>query len=234
VKGAIAAAVAVLAGAAAIAWLRGRNLLGPAAPRRAVVAIGAGVILAAVAAGWWEQRHYMERRYEDTSPRLGLAPTLRWAQDVRDARIAVAGIRGVFNQYPLYGADLSNRVQWLGERGTHDAWLRIPTCEEWRQAVNAGSYTHVVTTYDPFDPGQLTDTKEALWTREDPAATTILRDGPVDVFEIDGPMDPAGCAGLPELSEAELNGDSVNLDPLANQPPATGPLGKELERALEN
>jgi hypothetical protein len=54
------------------------------------------------------------------------------------------------------------------------------------------------------------------------------------VFEIDGPMDPAGCAGLPELSEAELNGDSVNLDPLANQPPATGPLGRDLERALEN
>ena len=98
--------------------------------------------------------------------------------------------------------------------------------------MNAGSYTHVVTTYDPFDPGQLTDTKEALWTREDPAARTILRDGPVDVFEITGPMDPAGCAGLPALSRAELDGDSVNLDPLANQPPATGPLGRRLERAL--
>jgi hypothetical protein len=232
VKGAIVAAVGVVVAAAAIAWLRGRNRLGPAAPRRFALAIGAAVLLLAIAAGWVEQRHYLERRYENTSPRLGLAPTLRWAQDLRDARVAVAGIRGVFNQYPLYGADLSNRVQWLGERGPHDAWLRIPTCEEWRRAVNAGSYTHVVTTYDPFDPGQLTDTKEALWTREDPAATTILRDGPVDVFEITGPMDPAGCAGLPALSRAELDGDSVNLDPLANQPPATGPLGRRLERAL--
>jgi hypothetical protein len=232
VKGAIAAAVGVLAAAAAIAWLRRRNLLGPAAGRRGVVAIGAAVLLVAIAAGWWEQRHFLERRYENTSPRLGLAPTLRWAQDVRDARIAVAGIRGVFNQYPLYGADLSNHVQWLGKRGAHDAWLRIPTCEQWRRAVNAGGYTHVVTTYDPFDPGQLTDTKEALWTREDPAATTILRDGPVDVFEIRGRMDPAGCAGLPQLSQAELNGDSVNLQPLANQPPATGPLARKLEQAL--
>jgi hypothetical protein len=229
VKGAVAAAVAVLLGAAALVWLRGRNLLGPAAPRRSVAAICAAVLLGAVAAGWWEQNHYMERRYENTSPSLGLAPTLRWAQDLRGSRVAVAGIRGVFNQYPLYGADLSNHVQWLGERGSHDAWLRIPTCEEWRSALNEGSYTHVVTTYDPFLPGRLTDTKEALWTREDPAATTILSDGPVNVFAIDGPMDPAGCAGLPQLSQAELDGDSVNLDPLANQPPGTGPLASALE-----
>ena len=80
----------------------------------AVVA-GAAVAVAALV-GWFEQRHYLERRYENTSPRLQLASTLRWARDIRDARIAVAGIRGVFNQYPLYGTDLSNHVQWLGDR----------------------------------------------------------------------------------------------------------------------
>ena len=224
VKGAIGAGIAVVAAAAALAWLRSRNLVGPAAGRRSVVALALGVVVAAGAVGWWEQRHYLERRYENTSFRLQLAPTLRWARDVRDARIAVAGVRGVFNQYPLYGTDLSNEVQWLGVRGPKDAWLRIPTCEQWREQVNAGGYTHVVTTYDPFHPGRLTDTKEALWTRKDPAATEIISDGPVNVFVIDGEMDPDACAGLPPLDPAELNGNSVNVEPLANQPPGTGPL----------
>ena len=40
----------------------------------------------------------------------------------------------------------------------------------------------------------------------------------MSVFELDGAPDPAGCGDLPDLSPAELNGDSVNEDPTANQP----------------
>jgi hypothetical protein len=40
----------------------------------------------------------------------------------------------------------------------------------------------------------------------------------VSVFELDGEPDPAGCRDLPDLSPAELDGDSVNIDPTANQP----------------
>ncbi len=176
------------------------------------------VVIGALAAGWWEQRHYLERRYENLSPQLRLADAARWGRDLRDAEVAVGGIRGVFNQFPFYGTDLSNRVQWLGREGPDGAYERIPTCAEWRQALADGGYTHVVTTYDPFSPGQLTDTKEALWTREDPAAEELLRDGPVSVFELSGPPDPTTCGNLPELSASELNGDSVNADPTANQP----------------
>jgi len=226
-KGAAAAAIGLLLAAGAFTWLRSRGHLGPAAARRSVVAVAVVCIVGTALFGFLAQRHYLERRYENTSPRLQLASALRWARDVQDARIAVAGVRGVFNQYPFYGTDLSNHVQWLGQRGDHDAWLRIPTCEEWRQAINDGGYTHVVTTYDPFHPGTLTDTREALWTRDDPASEQILREGPVAVFEITGQMDPAGCEGLPDLSEAELNGDSVNHEPLANQPPGTGPQPAE-------
>jgi hypothetical protein len=231
-KGALAGAMLVLVAAGAIALLRSRNLLGPAATRRSLVAFGVVVVALAGVAGWFEQRHYLERRYENTSPKLELADTLRWARDVRGAKIAVSGIRGVFNQYPLYGTDLSNEVQWLGYRGEHDAWLRIPSCEQWRRAINDGGYTHVVTTYDPFHPGRLSDTKESLWTREDPAARTVLRQGAVAVYEIEGEMDPAGCAGLPQLSYDELDGDSVNAEPLANQPPGTGVLDRRLSDAL--
>jgi hypothetical protein len=201
-KGAIVAAALVLAGAAALAWLHSRGLL--AGTRwRAALAGAAGV--AALAGGYLEQDHYLTHRYENTGQVQDLDDALRWSRDVRDARIAVGGIRGVFNQYPFYGTDLSNHVQWLGERGAHDAYRRIPNCEEWRRAVDEGDYTHVVTTFDPYLPGEMRNSPEGRWTQADPNAEIVVRDGPVRVFELHGPLDPAGCEGQRPLSEAQLH-----------------------------
>jgi hypothetical protein len=171
------------------------------------VGVPAGVAAAAllVAAGYVGARHYLEHRYEDTGASQDLAAALRWSRDVRDARIAVAGIRGVFTQYPFYGTDLSSMVQWLGKRGPHDAYSRIPNCRQWRRAVDAGGYTHVVTTFDPYFPGTMRNSPEGRWTQSDPNAHVVLRDGPVRVFELRGPLDPAGCQGQKPLSEAELH-----------------------------
>jgi hypothetical protein len=56
----------------------------------------------------------------------------------------------------------------------------------------------------------------------------VLRDGPVSVFRIEDPLDPATCGDLPDLEPSELNGESVNNDPLANQPPpGSGSEGDE-------
>jgi hypothetical protein len=217
-KGAVAAAAATLAAFGLVAWLRSIGRLGPPTPRRWGVGLAGAAVLAGLAAGWWGQNHYLERRYQNLSPQLKLAPAVRWGGDLRGARVAIAGVRGVFNQYPFYGTDLSNHVQWLGFEDEDGAFLRIPTCERWREALAEGRYTHVVTMYDPYDPGRLTDTKEALWTREDPSSRQVLRNGPVSVFELTGAPDPAGCENLPPLTEAELTGDSVNLEPMANQP----------------
>jgi hypothetical protein len=218
-KGGVAAGVLVLALFAAAIWLRSRGWLGPAAPPRWTAAIAALVALGAVVAGFLIQRHYLERRYEHLSADLNVAEAARWAQDVRDSRIAISGVRGVFNQYAFSGTDLSNHVQWLGIEGEDDAFLRIPDCTTWREQVNAGAYDYVVTMYDPYLPNGLTDTKEGLWTRSDPGSEEIIRDGPVSVFRVTRPLDPAACGDLPDLEPSELNGDSVNLDPLANQPP---------------
>src|SRR3954454_19121866 len=189
-KGAVAAAVLVVALAVLVAFLRSRGVLGPAGRNRIRVALGALVLGAAVAAGYGEQDHYLTHRYENTGQVQDLAGALRWARDVRDARIAVAGIRAVFTQYPFYGTDLSNRVQWLGVRGPHDAYERIPNCRQWRQAIDAGGYTHVVTTFDPYLPDGLHNSPEGRWTQSDPNAHVVLRDGPVRVFEIRGQLDP--------------------------------------------
>ena len=219
VKGAVAAGVGVLAVWGLVAWLRGSGRLDAAAPRRYAIGLVCLVALGALAAGWWEQRHYLERRYDSLGTLVGIPEAARWARDIHDSKIAIAGIRGVFNQYPFYGVDLSNEVQWLGKEGPDGAYLRIPTCAEWRAALADGGYRYVVTMYDPYDPpASLTDTKEGLWTRRDPASRQILREGPVSVFELDGPPDPAACGDLPDLTPAELDGDSVAIDTTANQP----------------
>ena len=217
-KGAVATGVLALAGFALVRLLADRGRIGTGAPRRWTAGLAGALAVCVLGAGWWEQNHFLERRYENLSPDLDLAEAVRWARDVRGARIAVAGVRGVFNQYPFYGTDLSNQVQWLGKEGPDGAYLRIPGCAEWRQALAEGGFTHVVTTYDPYRPDSLPDTKEAIWTREDPAAREIVGDGPVSVFELDRAPDPARCGDLPDLDPAELNGDSVNAESLYNQP----------------
>jgi hypothetical protein len=204
-KGAVAAGVLVVILAAAIALIHRRGWLsGPRRswPRAAVGAVGA---VAIVAAGYVGERHYLEHRYEDTGQVQDLASALRWTRDIRDARIAIGGIRGVFNQYPFYGTDLSNEVQWLGKRGPHDAYGRIPNCRQWRSAIDAGGYTHVVTTFDPYFPGTLRNSPEGRWTESDPNAHVVLSDGPVRVFELRGPLDPNDCAGQKPLSNAQLH-----------------------------
>ncbi len=218
-KGAIATGVLVLCLFGAAFWASERGYVGGRASRGRVIAIGAGLGLAAVIAGFVVQRHYLPQRYEDLSPQLRLAEAVRWANTVNDERIAISGVRGVFNQYAFSGYDLSNHVQWLGKEGEHSAYERIPDCETWRTEVNEGEFTYVVTLYDPYQPLGLTDTKEALWTREDPGSELVLRNGPVSVFRISEPLDPAACGNLPDLKPSELDGDSVNEEPLANQPP---------------
>jgi hypothetical protein len=214
VKGAVAAGVLVVIGAAAVALADRRGWLSTPSwwPQ---VAVALAVAATVIAGGYVAQRHYLENRFENTGQAQDLTEALRWANDVRDARIAIAGIRGVFTQYPFYGTDLSNEVQWLGERGPHDAYDRIPDCSRWREAINAGHYTHVVTTFDPYLPGTMRNSPEGRWTESDPNARVVVQQGPVRVFEITGPLDPAGCGGQRPLSDAQLhsvpNLNSTNL-----------------------
>jgi hypothetical protein len=46
---------------------------------------------------------------------------------------------------------------------------------------------------------------EGRWTGSDPNAHLVLREGPVRVFELRGPLDPSGCAGQKPLRPAQLH-----------------------------
>jgi hypothetical protein len=181
------------------------------ARRRVALAAAAGAALALVvgAVGWERQDDYLDSRYTRAEDfRFQLDDVARWAKPTSGERIGVAGTSGAFNQYALYGDEISNYVQFIGrelpsgdfrtianpERGDEDD--RGPgKCPEFRRRVNDDGYGYVVTTptLDLNDPGTATPAPEGGWLRDDPAAEEILREGRTSVFEIAGELDPATC-----------------------------------------
>ena len=167
--------VAVVAGA----WVwQARGAVARSALVLAVVALAA----CAAGAGWRLQQEWHDHRYANATPAYA------WASSVHGARIALAGS---YLQYLLYGQDLSNRVQYLGRRGPHGAYVEISDCRAWRQALAAGGYDYVVTV--PVDAGA-PEPPQAGWTRTDPSAREVLRVEGQAVFRLDGRPHPEACA----------------------------------------
>jgi hypothetical protein len=139
-SGAPALLGAALAATGLMLWMgawagRSRSRLSPA--RLGLPLVMAATALAVVA-GWLVSNTYVHHRYRATPP---LPKIYRWAGTVHHARI---GLVGFPLQYPLYGSDNSNYVQYIGGRAPHAGFGPITSCDAWRAAVNAGRYAWVV------------------------------------------------------------------------------------------
>ncbi len=177
---------------------------GPAGRKRLSLAISLTTLAAAILAiGYPLQRDYLEDRFrnddpETAIPSFDLDSAYRWARDVEDSRIGLAGTTAGFLQYGLYGADLSNRVRYLGVKGPHGAFNAIPTCTEFRAAVNDADLDYLVTT--PFlnflNPSEPISSPESTWLRGEDAVAPILRRGPVTVWKVQSTLNPAGCSPI--------------------------------------
>jgi len=188
------AALAVLI-PAALLFARQRG-----APRSVVVAGFAGLAVAVVAIGYPVQRDYLRDRFLNADaaasiPGMHLDSAYRWARGVHDARIGLAGTTAGFLEYGFYGTDLSNRVRYLGVEGPHGAFNAIPSCAEFRAAVNSADLDYLVTSpfLDFIEPGKPIASPEARWLRGEPAVAPIQRSGPVTVWRIRGRLDPGAC-----------------------------------------
>ncbi len=163
---------------------------------RGAVAAGFAVLaLTVVAIGYPVQRDYLRDRFQAGVPGMHLDAAYRWARHTSGARIGLAGTTAGFLQYGFYGPDLSNRVVYLGAKGPHGAFNPIPTCREFRAAVNAAGLDYLVTspflnfihTNDPIS------SPEAGWLRGEAAVVPLLRSGPVTVWKVRGSLNPSGC-----------------------------------------
>lgn len=138
------------------------------------------MLLLAIALGYPVQRHYLESRYKDptfTAP--GLNAAFAWSRDVSDARIATTSTR----QYPLFGTDLTNHVQYLGTEQPHGGFESPTTCEEYLHLLQAGNYDYAVATKDRVEPGKPPYPSSAKWT-EAAGGKVLLKTPPTVVFEL--------------------------------------------------
>jgi hypothetical protein len=154
-----------------------------------VVMMGLVVVVIGVVVGYPVQRHYLRDRYANpsfTAP--GLNAAFKWSRNISDARIATTSTR----QYPLFGTDLTNHVQFIGEESPHGGFEAPTTCRRYRELLNEGDYDYVVATRDRIEPGKPPYPPEAMWT-EGSGATPILRTPPTVVFKLNGKLPPAAC-----------------------------------------
>ncbi|MEX2448453.1 MAG: hypothetical protein WD404_06885, partial [Solirubrobacterales bacterium] len=177
---------------AALLWLRSRG-----APREALLGAVVILVVGIVAAGGNIQNDYLRDRFGPASgiPGFQLNSSYTWARDVEDARVGLAGTTAGFLSYGFYGPDLSNHVRYLGVEGPHGAFNAIPSCAEFRAAVNEVELDYLVTA--PFlnfiQPSVPIPSPEAGWLRGEPAVAPVDSEGPVTVWRIDGHLDPSSC-----------------------------------------
>ncbi len=154
-----------------------------------LIAAGALAALVVVAVGYPIQRHYLADRYRDpTFATPGLNAAFAWSRDVSDARIATTGTR----QYPLYGTDLSNHVQYLGLKRPHGGFEAPTTCRQYLQLLNEGNYQYVIATRDRLEPGKPPYPPLVGWLQH-AGAHPILKTPPTGVFELNDHLRPSAC-----------------------------------------
>jgi len=151
-------------------------------------AAGALVVLA-IAVGYPVQRHYLADRYKDptfTAP--GLNAAFAWSRDIGDANIATTSTR----QYPLFGTDLSNHVQYLGIDRPHGGFEAPTSCRQYLHLLDEGDYDYVIATKDRLEPGKPPYAPLVGWL-EGTGAHQVLKEPPTVVFKLPGNLGPEAC-----------------------------------------
>jgi len=152
--------------------------------RRALAIAGIVVVLVLTGAGYREVDHYLATRYRATA--LG-----SWARGVHHARIAVVGLAA---QYPLYGADLTNTVDYVGYRGPDGGFRPAATCEDFRRLLDAGHYGYLVAGTEKWFTATA---PEQYWMATDPAAVRVASDTSTQIYRLTSAQTPTCEPGEP-------------------------------------
>jgi hypothetical protein len=207
IPGSAALALAVVAVPVLLLFLSRRGL-----PPVALAGIGAAALIALAVFGRFAQEDYLKQRYSSAAPDYpktehpgvelaqGLGAAYDWARGTRDQRIALSGTLGALFQYGLWGADSSNDVRYIGQKGPRGSFDEIPECPEFIAALNDGEYDYVVTTptYHQDDPAADTAPMQREWISRAGNIQHVAGAGLVDVWKVTGLLDPLACApGVP-------------------------------------
>lgn len=111
---------------------------------------------------------YLERRYGTPVPTAYAAALWPDARRLRDARI---GIATAAVPYPLFGADLSNHVDYIGVAQRHGLLRNADSCPEWTAQIQRHDLTYVALSPEPL--GNLSVATARTWTLDIPGAHVV-------------------------------------------------------------
>lgn len=162
----------------------------PARSGRKVVLWTAGITMVfAILGGQLVQRYYFDNRYESPDFTIpALAESFVWANGESGARIGTNATR----QYPLWGTDLDNDVQFIGIRQPHAGFIEAENCRDFVKAANEGDYDYLVLTLDR-EGQKLDQPRELTWIQGDPAIGEERLTEGGGVLKLSGPLSEETC-----------------------------------------
>lgn len=173
--------------------------------------VAGAAALAALLIAWPLADGYFDSRYENFEPDAGLAEPYRWASGIEDSDIGLAGTTAGFRQYGFFGEDLSNRLTYIGREVDQGGFDVIRMCPEFRRAVNDADLDYLVTS--PFlnfnGDREPIYSPERDWVAGDQSLSRVVGPGPVEVWRVEGRLNPAACdpsAPGPESTPGLIDG----------------------------
>ncbi|MCU1350812.1 MAG: family glycosyltransferase, 4-amino-4-deoxy-L-arabinose transferase [Acidimicrobiales bacterium] len=147
--------------------------------RRLAGVTGAVVAMAVLVPGVWAMHRHDARTRWTTKPSADLAAAYHVIRDVKGARI---GVGGFALTYPLYGSDVSNRVQFIGIELPHAGFRTAQSCSEWQAALRRGRFDYVVVARSPVAHQRVAP--ERGWTARYPGASVVFERRVTTVFRL--------------------------------------------------
>ncbi len=171
--------------------------------RTMVTAIGVAIIFLAVVLGRAQEVQYADQAYTKATLFLGEGGPIEayeYARRLRDRKIGIIGDSEIiFGQFGFFGANLSNHVEYIGQKGPHGS-LRLPTsCRQFRRLVDEGEYDYLIMSqYTQDVEGAEYRYPIYAWIKKSPGVKKVVEEPeivpqPDYVFKVVGKVDPGEC-----------------------------------------
>jgi hypothetical protein len=164
---------------------------------------GAAVILLAVVLGRAQEVQWNDQAYTKATLFLqegGPVEAYEYARKLKDQKIGIVGSSEIiFGQFGFFGADLSNHVEFIGQKGPHGSLRLATSCVQFRRLINEGEYDYLImsqfTQDSPFAEYRY---PVYAWVKNDPALEKAVEESkiypePDYVFKVNGKLDPSAC-----------------------------------------
>jgi hypothetical protein len=160
--------------------------------RRALRSCAVSGLVLVIGAIWFVQRDQPQNRLS-----TGVIYELKVVSPLRSLRDSRIATQGFFLQYVLYGPDVSNHVQYLGQTRSNGALTPLITCRAWKHEINAGDYDFLLVAPEHYPVAHTPARPKALeWavTEHGEGLRELAHDGDIAAaFEVQGHLDERSC-----------------------------------------